>query len=101
MHHILSPLTYTIVCIVLVLLTVLTVSVSFMPVQGVWHIVIGLVIGVCKASLVVVFFMHALISPKLTWIVIAVACFWLVVLFFGLTLADYFTRGMLPYAPGH
>jgi len=28
----------------------------------VWHIVVGLVIAVCKASLVVLFFMHALHS---------------------------------------
>src|SRR5262249_4775978 len=51
-----SPLTYTIVCVLLVLLTVLTVGVSTLPLEGVWHLVIGLAIAVCKASLVVLFF---------------------------------------------
>ena len=92
--------TYIIVCVLLVSLTVLTVAVSFFEISGAWHIVLGLLIAVCKASLVVLFFMHALISPRLTWIVIAVACFW-VVLLFVLTLNDYFSRGMIPFTPGH
>ena len=60
----------------------------------------GMAIAVCKASLVVLFFMHVLVSPRLTWVVIAVACFWLAILFM-LTMNDYFSRGMLPYTPGH
>jgi len=95
-----APKTYVIVCALLVLLTVLTVGVSFAPLPGIWHRAIGLVIAACKASLVVLFFMHVLISPRLTWIVIAVACFWLGLLFV-LSLNDYFTRGMIPFTPGH
>ena len=90
-ERILSPATYVIVCVVLVLLTVVTMSVSFMAVPGVWHIVIGLVIGVTKASLVVLVFMHALYSTRLTWSVIAVACFWLGILL-TLTMTDFLTR---------
>ncbi len=59
-----SPATYIVVCVILVLLTVLTVGVSFLPVHGVWHIVFGLAIALCKASLVVLFFMHALLSTR-------------------------------------
>jgi len=99
-ERILSPATYVIVCLVLVLLTILTVSVSFIAVPGVWHIVIGLIIGVAKASLVVLVFMHALYSTRLTWSVIAVACFWLGILLV-LTFADYFSRGMVPNMLGH
>ena len=95
-----SPATYILVCGVLVALTLLTVSVSFFDVPGAWHIVIGLFIALCKASLVVLFFMHALISPRLTWVVIAVSCFW-VGIQFALTLGDYFTRGQVPFTPGH
>jgi len=91
---------YVLVCAVLIVLTILTVSVSFFPIAGVWHIVIGLPIAVCKATLVVLFFMHAAISPRLTWIVILVSCFWLGILLV-LTLADYFSRGMVPFSPGH
>ncbi|HLJ94057.1 MAG TPA: cytochrome C oxidase subunit IV family protein [Gemmataceae bacterium] len=92
--------TYVVVCVLLVLLTVLTVGLSFWHVPPVWHIVLGLCIAVCKASLVVLFFMHALISTRLTWIVILVSCFWLGILLV-LTLGDYFSRGMVPAAPGH
>jgi cytochrome c oxidase subunit 4 len=98
--HSLSPLGYAAICLVLVLLTILTVSVSFIDVPGIWHIVIGLTIGVTKASLVVLFFMHALYSPRLIWIVIATAGFWLGILLV-LTYTDYFTRGLLPGVPGH
>jgi cytochrome c oxidase subunit 4 len=99
-ERIISPITYTSICIVLVILTILTLSISFIPMAGIWHIVFGLVIGTCKASLVVLFFMHALYSSKLTWIVILTSVFWLGILFV-LTLSDYFSRGMIPHMPGH
>jgi cytochrome c oxidase subunit 4 len=92
--------TYVIVCAILVLLTFLTVGVSFFHVPGVWHIVIGLLIAVCKASLVVLFFMHVLISPKLTGLVVIVSVFWLGLLLV-LTFSDYFSRGLVPFMPGH
>jgi cytochrome c oxidase subunit 4 len=92
--------TYIIICVLLVLLTVLTSAVSFMPLVPLWHLVIGLIIGGCKASLVVLFFMHALISSRATWLVILIACFWVGILFV-LTLNDYFSRGMIPFTPGH
>jgi cytochrome c oxidase subunit 4 len=95
-----SVRTYVVVCAVLVLFTFLTVGVSFIPLKGVWHIVLGLTIGACKATLVVLFFMHALFSPRLTWTVIIVMSFWLGILLV-LTLADYFTRDMVPFMPGH
>jgi cytochrome c oxidase subunit IV len=95
-----APRTHVVVCGALIALTVLTVGISFAPLPGIWHSVIGMAIAVCKASLVVLFFMHVLVSPRLTWAVIAVACFWLAILFV-LTMNDYFSRGMLPYTPGH
>jgi cytochrome c oxidase subunit 4 len=95
-----STRTYVVVCGLLILLTILTVGVSFIPITGTWHIVIGLTIAVCKALLVILFFMHVLISSRLTWIVIIVTCFWLGILLV-LTLTDYFSRGMVPFAPGH
>ena len=89
-----------IVCAVLIALTILTVGVSFFPVHGVWRIVIGLTIAFCKASLVVLFFMHALYSNRVTWSVIAVACFWLGILLV-LTFSDYLTREMILHTWGH
>jgi cytochrome c oxidase subunit 4 len=99
-EQVISSRTYVIVCLVLVLLTVLTVAVSFAPLQGGWHIAIGMIIAACKASLVLLFFMHVIHSPRLIWVVIAVAVFWLGLLFI-LTLNDYLTRGLIPISPGH
>jgi cytochrome c oxidase subunit 4 len=91
---------YLIVCSLLILLTVLTLAVSFLEITGLWHIVIGLTIAVCKAALVILFFMHVVLSSRLTWCVIVVAIFWVGILF-SLTLADYFSRGLIPYTSGH
>jgi cytochrome c oxidase subunit IV len=108
LKRLLSPAGYTGVCAILILLTILTVCVSFesvaaalkIPVHGVWRIVIGIAIALCKASLVVLFFMHAIVSNRVTWSVIAVVSFWLVLLL-ALTFSDYVTRGMIPHMPGH
>jgi cytochrome c oxidase subunit 4 len=99
-ERLITPRSYIIVCVILVLLTFLTLGASFVHLRGVWHIVAGLIIGLCKASLVVLFFMHALVSSRLTWIVIAVSVFWLGLLLV-LTLCDYLTRGLVPFMPGH
>jgi cytochrome c oxidase subunit 4 len=99
-HRTIAPATYVRVCVVLVALTVVTVGFSFARVPGEWHIAFGLTIGLLKASLVVLFFMHALLSTRVTWAVIAVSGFWLSILLV-LTLVDYFTRGMGPDLAGH
>jgi cytochrome c oxidase subunit 4 len=99
-ERLIAPRTYAIVCVLLVLLTFLTVGLSFLPLPEIWHVVVGLSIGAVKASLVVLFFMHAIVSPRLTWIVILVTLFWLSILFV-LTLNDYFSRNLIPFTPGH
>ena len=99
-ERVLSTKTYLGVLLVLIALTLLTVSISFAPLTGAWHITAGLTIGLAKASLVALFFMHVIHSPRLTWIVIAVALFWLLLLF-ALTFCDYATRGLIPTMPGH
>jgi cytochrome c oxidase subunit 4 len=99
-ERVLSPRTYATVLAILLVLTGLTVGVSFLDLGApVGHLAVGLVIAVSKASLVVLFFMHALHSSRLTWMVIVVAVFWLG-FFLVMTLSDYCTRGLLPY-PGH
>jgi cytochrome c oxidase subunit 4 len=97
----LSVWVYLVVLGILVVLTLATVAISFIPLEGFWHIVIGETIGLIKATLVVLFFMHVFLSPKVTWVVVAVTVFWLVVVFIALTFSDYFTRGVIPYMPGH
>lgn len=99
--RILSPAAYITLLIVLVGLTILTVGLSFVPSPPAVRIVAGQAIAAVKASLVVLFFMHALFSPAQTRAVIIVSIFWLLILLFGLTLSDYFTRGLIPNLPGH
>lgn len=58
---------------------------------GAFNIVIALAIATGKATLVVLYFMHARYSPKRTQLVIVCAIFWLAIML-SLTLSDYQTR---------
>jgi cytochrome c oxidase subunit 4 len=97
---IVSPATYVAVVVALLVLTALTVGVSFIPLPPAGHVVAGLSIATIKATLVVLIFMHALHSPRLTWCVIVTAVVW-ILLMASLMAADYLTRNMLPQMPGH
>jgi cytochrome c oxidase subunit IV len=89
------PTTYYAVFGGLIALTVLTIVISFLDL-GAWHLVVGLVIAVSKASLVALFFMHLLHSPRLSWVLIGSGVFWLGILIL-LTLSDYLTRRWLVF----
>jgi cytochrome c oxidase subunit 4 len=97
---IVSAPTYIGVLVILLALTVLTVAVSFVPLPPAGHVAAGMSIAALKATLVVLIFMHALHSPRLTWCVILASIAWLLILF-SLTYSDYLTRGSLPQMPGH
>ncbi len=56
-----------------------------------FNIVIALVIATIKATLVVLYFMHARYSPKRTQLVIVCSIFWLAIML-AMTLSDYDTR---------
>jgi cytochrome c oxidase subunit 4 len=87
--------TYYLVFAALIALTILTVFVSFLEL-GTWHTTVGVLIGVVKASLVVLFFMHLLHSSKASWLAVLAGLFWMAILM-GLTLTDYLTRQFLDY----
>jgi cytochrome c oxidase subunit 4 len=95
-----APRTYVIICAILVVLTLLTVSVSFFELSPTAHLAAGMSIAVCKAALVALFFMHLLHSDRVTWIVAFAAVFWLGILLV-LTLSEVSRRGYIPYMPGH
>ena len=97
----LSPITYIVLDLVLVILTILTVALSFVPETAIRHLAGGFAIAVVKAALVVLFFMHALRSRAQTRAVIVVTIFWLAVVMLVLTFSDYATRGLIPNLPGH
>ncbi len=92
--------TYVGICVLLVLLTLLTVGISFAHLPAAWHLTAGLTIGAAKAALVALFFMHLLRSERVTWIVISVTLLW-ILLIFTLTLWEYLSRGQVPHMPGH
>jgi cytochrome c oxidase subunit IV len=87
--------TYYSVFAALIALTLLTVGVSFLEL-GAWHTTIGVLIGVVKATLVVLFFMHLLHSSRASWLAVLAGLFWLGILMV-LTLSDYLTRHVLAY----
>jgi cytochrome c oxidase subunit 4 len=87
--------TYYLVFAALIALTLVTVFVSFLEL-GPWHTTIGVLIGVVKASLVGLFFMHLIHSSKASWLAVIAGLFWFAILI-GLTLTDYLTRQILDY----
>jgi cytochrome c oxidase subunit 4 len=89
-EHIASPKLYVSIFLALMVCTAATVFAAYQDL-GQWNIVVALAIATFKASLVVLFFMHAKYSPKRTQLVIVCAVFWLAIML-ALTLSDYQTR---------
>lgn len=89
-EHIVPPSTYLVIILTLMCLTALTVAVAYIDL-GRFNIVAALSIATIKATLVVLFFMHAKYSPKRTKLVILAGIFWLIILLF-MTLSDYASR---------
>lgn len=92
-EHIVSPKIYLAVFLTLIVGTALTVWAAFQN-FGPFNIVIALGIATVKATLVVLYFMHARYSPKRTQLVIVCAIFWLAIML-ALTLSDYQTRALI------
>jgi cytochrome c oxidase subunit 4 len=89
-EHIVSPKIYAVIFFTLMLGTGITVWAAFQN-FGQYNIVIALAIATFKATLVVLYFMHARYSPKRTQLVIVCSIFWLAIML-ALTLSDYTTR---------
>jgi len=96
-EHVLPPRVYYTVFAVLLALTALTVSVSFIDL-GPLSTVVALSIAAGKALLVILYFMHLRYSSRLTWLFVGGGFFWLGILMV-LTMTDVATRGWLPF-PG-
>jgi cytochrome c oxidase subunit 4 len=94
-NRIVAPTTYYGVFALLILLTALTVGLSFADLRQ-WHTMVGVGIGVIKAVLVALFFMHLLYSPRMNWIALGAGLFWFGIMMV-LTLSDYLTRAWQAY----
>jgi cytochrome c oxidase subunit 4 len=94
-EHIVQPRIYLAIFLALLLGTGLTVLAAFSDFPGPLNVVVALTIAVVKATLVILYFMHVRYSPRLIWLVIGSALFWLAIMF-ALTISDYWTRTWLP-----
>ena len=89
-EHVVPIKTYAVICASLLVLTFLTYRIALVNL-GPLNVVVAIVIACVKATLVVLFFMHAAYAPRRTRLVIMAGIFWMLLLL-GLTLADYLTR---------
>ena len=92
--HVVPKRLYILVFAALIVLTGLTTGIAFVNL-GKWNTVVALAIAVCKASLVILFFMHLRWSSGLTRMVLIAAFVWFAILV-TLTLSDEFTRQWTP-----
>jgi cytochrome c oxidase subunit 4 len=90
-HHRSSLASYFAVFATLMVLTVLTVFVSRLDL-GTLNTTVAMAIAIIKATVVILWFMHVIHSPRLTWIVVIASFLWLAVMFV-LFFSDYLTRG--------
>jgi cytochrome c oxidase subunit 4 len=89
--HILPPRVYYVIFAILMVCTYLTWQIAYFDL-GPFNTIAALAIAIFKAVLVILFFMHVKYSPRLTWVVVIGAVFWLGILL-TLTMGDYLTRG--------
>jgi len=98
-EHVTSRKVYFMVFGALMVLTLATWLVAQIDL-GWANDVVALGIAVTKATLVLLFFMHVRHSTRMTALTAVAGFFWLAILF-GLTIADYASRGqILPFVPG-
>jgi cytochrome c oxidase subunit IV len=89
-HHVVSWKVYLGIFLALCVLTAVSVLVTGYD-FGPFNLIVAIGVAITKASLVVLYFMHARYSPRLTGVVIAAAIAFFVILVF-LTLTDYLSR---------
>ena len=98
MSHISPKSTYYTIFGILMGLTALTVYAAFHHL-GVFNFPVAIGIAITKGTLVVLFFMHAKYSSRLTKLFVGMSFFFLMILF-ALTLTDYLSRGLATYPGG-
>jgi cytochrome c oxidase subunit 4 len=89
-HHIVTPKTYVIVYISLLLATALTVGAAFIDL-GPFNPILALAIACFKGVIVILFFMHVYYSSRLMKLTVAAGFFTFLVLIM-MTLSDYMSR---------
>jgi cytochrome c oxidase subunit 4 len=98
MSHIAPKSMYYTIFGILMVMTALTVFAAFHHL-GVFNFPVAIGIAITKATLVVLFFMHAKYSSRLTKLFVGMSFFFLAIMF-ALTLTDYMSRGLKTYPGG-
>ena len=98
MSHIAPKSMYYTIFGTLMGLTAITVFAAFNDL-GILNFPVALGIAITKATLVILFFMHAKYSSKLTKLFVGMSFFFLIIMF-ALTLTDYMSRGLRTYPGG-
>ena len=93
-EHIVPVRIYLMIFAALLVGTGLTVFAAFVDFPWQFNTIVALTIAVAKATLVVLYFMHVRYGPRLVWLIVGAALFWLAIMF-SLTFSDYFTRNWL------
>ena len=93
-EHIVPVRIYITIFLALLVGTALTVLAAYYDFPWQFNTIIALTIASTKATLVVLYFMHVRYSPRLVWVIVASALFWMGILF-AFTFSDYFTRPWL------
>jgi cytochrome c oxidase subunit 4 len=96
--HLSPKSTYYTIFGALMVLTAVTVAAAFIDL-GIFNFPVALTIAITKATLVILFFMHAKYSSRLTQLFVGTAFFFLFILL-GLTMTDYVSRGFRTYPGG-
>lgn len=78
--------------VILLVVTIGAAQVDFGPL----NFPVAAVIATLKVVLIMLYFMHVRYSRPLIWLVAGAGFFWLLILF-GLSFSDYFTRGQSPF----
>jgi cytochrome c oxidase subunit 4 len=99
--HIVPRWIYVSVLVTLLVLLVLTVVTAFVDLDARFHashlnMGVAVLIAMCKAFLIILFFMHVKYSSRVVWAFAGAAFVWLGILM-TLTLTDYMSR---PQPPG-
>ena len=96
--HVSPKSTYYAIFGALMVLTTITVAVAFINL-GSLNFPVAIGIAITKATLVILFFMHAKYSSQLTKMFVGTAFFFLAIVL-AMTMTDYLSRGLKTYPGG-
>ena len=88
--HLVPRRVYYTIFATLIALTAVTVAVSYVDL-GPLNALVAMTIACVKATLVVMYFMHARYGSRLIWVALGAGVLWLAILI-ALTMGDYATR---------